>query len=351
MPVLRISPNEIIAGTAPIPAETHGEVLVEVAYLGICGTDVELLHDNSYYIQQGLAHYPIIFGHEWTGTVRAVSEGVTTVAPGDAVVGQTVITCGACGPCQAGLRSACEVHQEVGLLRRQGAAARYISMPATALTRLPEGTSLRDAVLIEPGVTAMNAIASTNVGFDDRVAVIGTGALGLLAVAIALNITRHVDVIGVDGAGLELARNMGVSRCLRPEEATDNTYTVVIEASGHPDSVAMIGKILKPGGRGALVGVVNRGTPNFQPAFITLKGITLYGIFHGLDHYGRVAELIATPGFPIDQLIDRVLPWQEAEDAFKLLAERKLTRPKIMLDMTSMGSATENDVEDQALST
>jgi len=338
MPVLRISPHEIAPGIAPIPAEAPGEVLVEVAYLGICGTDVELLNGTSFFIEQGLSEYPLIFGHEWTGIVRAVSEGVSSVVPGDAVVGQTLVTCGACGPCQAGFRSACEDHQEVGLAGRQGAAARYIAMPATALTKLPEGTSLRDAVLIEPGVTAVNAVLTTGIRFDDRVAVIGTGALGLLALAVALTVTRHVDVIGTNHDGLALAREMGASGCLAPDEVGDNAYTVVIEASGHPDSIAMLGTMLKPGGRAALVGVVNRGTPDFVPAFITMKGIALYGIFHGLDHYGRMAELIATPGFPTEQLIERVLPWQQAMEAFTLLAEKRRTRPKLLLDLRSMAA-------------
>ncbi|WP_374855001.1 zinc-dependent alcohol dehydrogenase [Herbiconiux liangxiaofengii] len=333
---MRISPGEVMAGTAPVPPELPGEVLVEVAYLGICGTDVDLLQSTSFFIEQGLSEYPLVFGHEWTGTVVAVAPGVVSLRPGDAVVGQTLITCGACGPCQAGDRSACLNHQEVGLLGHDGAAARYISMPATALTRLPEGASLRDATLIEPGVTAMNAVLTCGTRFDDRVAVIGTGALGLLALAVALRVSPSVDVIGVNPTGLALAAELGARRTLRPEEVGENDYTVVIEASGQADSVALLGRMLRPGGRAALVGVVNGSAPGFLPALITMKGITLHGIFHGLDHYGRMAELIATPGFPAEQLIDRVLPWHDAQEAFAALAERRRSRPKILLDLREM---------------
>ncbi|WP_368496320.1 zinc-binding dehydrogenase [Herbiconiux sp. A18JL235] len=336
MPVLTLSPHTVSAERRPIPPETPGEVLVEVSYLGICGTDVELLRDRSYYIEQGLASYPLVFGHEWTGIVRAVAPGVGSVIPGDAVVGQTLVTCGACGPCQSGFRSACLAHQEVGLLGRQGAAARYISMPATALTRLPEGASLRDAVLIEPAVTAMNALVTTGVRFDDRVAVTGTGTLGLLAVAMARTITRHVDVIGTTETGLELARALGAERALHPEEAADDSYTVVIEASGRPSSVAALGRMLRPGGRAALIGVVNQEVPGFLPSLVTMKGLSVHGIFHGLDHYGATAEMITAPGFPAELLIDRVLPWSEAAEAFRLLADRELERPKVLLDLTAM---------------
>lgn len=336
MPVLTISPGVVARGTAPVPPELPGEVLVEVAYLGICGTDADLLRGESYFIEQGLAEYPLIFGHEWTGTVVAVAPGVVSVAPGDAVVGQTLVTCGACGPCQAGFRSACRNHQEVGLLGRQGAAARYVSMPATALTLLPAGTSLRDAVLIEPGVTAVNAVLTTGIRFDDRVAVIGTGTLGLLTLAVARRITGHVDVLGSNEAGLALATELGAERTLTTEEARDDAYDVVIEASGRAGAVAMLGRILAPGGRAALVGVVSGDVPGFSAALVTMKGLTVHGIFHGLDHYGRMAGLVAEPDFPAAELIDRVVPWTEAAEAFAALAEGRRARPKIVLDLTTM---------------
>lgn len=338
MSALRMRPGRIDVDQVPIPAEAPGEVLVEVAFLGVCGTDLELLHDRSYYIDQGLNHYPVLFGHEWTGTVAAVGPGVEGLAAGDKVTGQTVLTCGTCGPCQAGRRTACERHLEVGLLGHDGAAAQYISMPARALTRLAPNASLRDSVLIEPGVTAMSALWKTDVHFDDRVVVIGTGTLGLLAAAIALRITRHVDVVGVEEAGLDLARRLGAARTLRPDELEPDRYTVAVEASGQPDSMAALGRILRPGGRAAQVGVINRGVPDFIPASFTLKDLTLYGILHGLDHYARVAEFV-DDDLDADMLIDQVLPWSEAEKAFRLMTDRQLERPKVVLDLTTIGQA------------
>lgn len=336
MPALRMYPRQIKVERVPIPLITPGEVLVAVSFLGICGTDVELLHDRSYYLDQGLNSYPLIFGHEWTGVVVATGPGVEGLEPGNKVIGQTIIACGACPPCQAGLRSACERHLEIGLMGHDGAAAQYISVPARSLTQLTAGASLRDSVLIEPGVTAMSAIWKTAVHFDDRVVVIGTGTLGLLATAIALRITRHVEVVGVEEAGLALAQRLGAARALHPSDLEANHYTVAVETSGQPDSVAELPRILKPGGRAAQVGVVNRGVPDFVPASLTLKDITLYGILHGLDHYGRVAEFVAED-LDADALIDRVLPWTEAEEAFRVLTARELKRPKIVLDLTTIG--------------
>ncbi|MCS5713284.1 zinc-binding dehydrogenase [Herbiconiux sp. CPCC 205716] len=336
MPVLELTPGRVTPGTAPVPPERPGEVLVEVAFLGICGTDLDLLRRESYFIREGLAAYPLIFGHEFTGTVVAVADGVETVAPGDRVVGQTVVVCGACGPCQAGFRDGCEHRQEVGLVGRQGAAARYVSMPSTSVTRLPQGASLAEAVLIEPGVTAVNAVVTTGIRFDDRVAVLGTGTLGLLTLAVARRITPHVDAIGSSDAGLELALELGAERALRADAVVAGDYTVAIEAAGRASGVGMLGTILRPGGRAALVGVVAGGVPDFDPAPFTMKGLTLHGIFHGLDHYGRMAELIAAPGFPAAQLVDRVVPWHEAEAAFAALTSGERRRPKVLLDLTTM---------------
>ena len=336
MPVLRIAPDEVISGSDTIPDEVYGEVLVEVAYLGICGTDVELLKNKSYYIQQGLSTYPLIFGHEWTGTVAAVAPGVDSVQPGDQVIGQTIVTCGSCPACQEGRRTSCAQRAEVGLFGRQGAAARYISLPATAITKLTPEASLLDSVLIEPGVTAMSAIKRTRCAFDDTVVVIGTGTLGLIAAAIALNITENVDVVGIEEAGLDLARSLGVRQALHPDQVERDQYSVAIEASGVQSSLGLLGNILRPGGRGALVGVINGGAPEFIPAFVTLKDISLFGILHGLEHYQRVGALIDSKVIPAETLIDRVLPWTEARDAFELMVSRQLKRPKIILDLRSM---------------
>ena len=91
----------------PIPRPRPGHVLVETAFVGICGTDAELLKGTLAYVTEGLTSYPWVFGHEWSGRIVAVAPDVETAAPGDRVVGDPLIACGACAKCRAGRTNIC----------------------------------------------------------------------------------------------------------------------------------------------------------------------------------------------------------------------------------------------------
>jgi 2-desacetyl-2-hydroxyethyl bacteriochlorophyllide A dehydrogenase len=326
------APLELEEREAPIPRELPGEVLVRTAFVGICGSDLELLHGTSFYLTESLNRYPLVFGHEWTGTVAAVADDVTSVAPGDRVLGQTILTCGECRGCRRGRRTLCTRRVEMGLFGHDGAAAEYVRVPARALVRIPPGLSLRDAALIEPSVTAVHALDRVRCAFDDRVVVIGTGTLGLVAVQIAASIAGSVDVVGIEETGLRLARELGASHAFTPDEAPGDAYSIGIEASGTPEGLAQLPRLLEPGGRGALVGVVNVGAPDFVAAHVTLKDLELHGILHGLDHYERTVALYASGRVDAGRLIDRVLPASDAAEAFDRLLRRDLERPKLLLE-------------------
>jgi 2-desacetyl-2-hydroxyethyl bacteriochlorophyllide A dehydrogenase len=331
------APMTVESRPTAIPPEAPGEVLVRTGYVGICGTDVELLHGTSFYLTEQLNRYPVIFGHEWAGTVVAIGEGVRSVSVGDRVIGQTILTCGECRMCRRGRRTLCENHAEMGLFGHDGAAAEYVRVPARSLVVIPPELSLRDAALIEPSVTVVHGLARVRCAFDDRVVVIGTGTLGLVAVQVAGAIAESVDVIGIEEKGLALARELGASRAFTPEGAPYDAYTVAVEASGTPSAVALVPRLLEAGGRAALIGVVNERALDFIPSFVTLKDLELHGILHGLDHYDRTVALFASGRVTATHLIDRVLPASAAADAFERLIRREIERPKLLLEFAGDG--------------
>lgn len=322
----------------PVPEPLPGHVLVRVTHTGLCGTDLELLHGTASYLLDGRASLPHVVGHEWTGTVAAADTD-TGLLPGQRVVGQTMVPCGRCRHCRGGQRGLCPAMHEVGLYGLQGAAASYVRMPASALVPVPDAVDDRSAVLVEPAVTVVEALRRADCRAEDRVAVVGTGTIGLIAVQLAARQAHRVDAVGIEPAGLELAVSLGAREGLTPEKAPDARYSLVIEASGSPAGFGRAVELAQPGGRIAAVGVAAGPVDGVPAARITLDGLSVLGVRHGLDHYDHVLDLLADGVLRAEPLISRVLPAARAAEAFELLEHGRGARPKVLLDFTEADAA------------
>ncbi|MDJ1137015.1 alcohol dehydrogenase catalytic domain-containing protein [Streptomyces iconiensis] len=152
--------------TVPVPRPEPGTVLVRTRYVGICGTDLEILHGTSAFLQDGRIAFPHVFGHEWYGELVAYADGgegeaayagggpgAGAPAVGSLVVGRTMVPCGSCPRCHAGRPQMCPALRETGLYGLEGGAADYVRMPAHALTPLPDGFPEPAGALVEPAVS------------------------------------------------------------------------------------------------------------------------------------------------------------------------------------------------------
>lgn len=323
-------PGRVERGVVPIPERRHGHVLVRTRYIGLCGTDLELLHGTASYLRDGRATYPHVFGHEWWGEVVAV-DGSPDFVPGDRVVGHTMVTCGKCARCGQGRRQLCTRMTEVGLYGQQGAAAEYVRMPAHALTRLPDDLAAPWAVLVEPAVTVVEALARAGCGPDDRVAVVGTGTIGLLATQLAARWAGRVVAVGVDPAGLDLAARCGAAATYPVPDAPPGEYSLVVEASGGVGAFASSLRLVENGGRIALVGVSNEPEDGVVPGRIALRGITVHGVQHGIDHYPDTVRMFADGVLDGGPLVAAVVPAGAPERAFELLEHGRSGPPKVIL--------------------
>jgi 2-desacetyl-2-hydroxyethyl bacteriochlorophyllide A dehydrogenase len=324
------APGRVERTRLPIPKPRPDGVLVRTSYVGLCGTDLELLHGTASYLKDGRASFPLVFGHEWCGQVVAMGEEVTGLSIGDRVVGQTMVPCGLCRRCQRGQRPLCERMVEVGLYGLQGAAADYIQMPRRSLTVLPDALSDSSAAFIEPAVTVVGGFDKVGCGMEDEVAVVGTGTIGLLAVQLASHMARSVDAIGIDAAGLRLASLLGARRALRPEQARRGAYSLVIEASGSPAAFPRCLELTETGGRVAVIGVANDAV-GVVPGEFVLRGIDVFGIRHGLDYYDRTVQLFVDGVLDAHPLIAEALPPEQAGRAFELLERGRSGPPKVLL--------------------
>ncbi|MER5636759.1 alcohol dehydrogenase catalytic domain-containing protein [Kitasatospora sp. NPDC002227] len=333
MTALRIErPHEVAVVRVPRPVPRPGSVLVRTALVGLCGTDLELLHGTAAYLQDGRAAYPVLPGHEWTGSV--VTPGAE-FAVGERVVGHTMLHCGYCRMCLRGRRTFCERLREVGLYGHPGAAAEYVAMPEGSLSRVPQGVGDRAAALTEPAVTVAGGLEQARCRLADRVAVIGTGTMGLLAVQLAARTAGLVDAVGIDPAGLELAVRCGARRGLTPGQAARSElgrYSLVVEASGAASAFRLGLDLLEPGGRLAVIGVAGAAVEAFVPGELALRGLEVIGVRHGLDHYDRTLRLFREGVLDADPLVAEVLPLTEGPRAFELLGGGRSGPPKILLD-------------------
>ena len=321
------APYSVRVVEVPAPASGPQDVLVRIAYLGLCGTDLELLHGTSPYLRDGRARHPHIFGHEWVGVVEAVGSGVTAIARGEVVTGSTMLCCQQCPSCAAGRRNRCRRLREVGLYDHPGAAAEFLSVPSNAVASFGPCTPLPAHVLVEPMVTVLEGLDAACVRPGDRVLVIGAGTIGSLAVLLLASPTIAVDVVEprpVEHLDPAIYRHHHTM-----PQGVD--YDVVVEASGAPGALRDAISALRPGGACVLVGValepeaINIGA-------VALAGIRIIGVRHGIDHYGRGVALFATLAGALDRLVERVVPLECVAEAFDLL-EGPRTRPKVVISV------------------
>jgi 2-desacetyl-2-hydroxyethyl bacteriochlorophyllide A dehydrogenase len=325
-----IAPQKLLQTRLTVPTLREGEILVKTAYVGVCGTDVHLLQGKSFYYDHGFLKYPFVFGHEYTGTVAA-TRGVLGFKEGDRVVGHCMVECHVCENCRKGRRHLCRSLKEVGLRYIAGAAAEYVAVPAYAVTKVPDHLTLKAATLVEPTVTAYHALERVNLRPDDLVAIIGSGALGLLTLLIAKLTAARVDVIGVEETELQFAASLGADFVLKPSEAKDNEYSVVIECSGTAPSAGLAARILDLGGRGALIGVCEQPALEFVPSLVTLKDQTFHGILHGLNYYVPTVNLFASGRVDPTRLIAEIGGIADAPAIFDKLTSARRTKPKYLI--------------------
>jgi (R,R)-butanediol dehydrogenase/meso-butanediol dehydrogenase/diacetyl reductase len=301
--------GEVAVEDRPVPEPGPGQVLVEVGHCGICGSDLHLIAER-------LGTAGTVLGHEYSGMVAALGEGVTGWVVGDEVVGGPAPRCGQCRRCLEGQPSQCEVRRRVMTDGHDGAFAPFILVDARALVRVPEGLGRREAALAEPLAVALHGITRSQTQPGDTVMVMGAGPIGALTVAALLaRGLAPVSVVEPAPPRQALARALGAEvlhpddlptyPMWEPEEMSPLAVDVVLECSGHKAAMQAGLHQLRRGGRMVLVGAGMRA-PSFDPNRMLLNELTVTGSFvYDADGFDRALELLSTPGaIPTEVLIE-----------------------------------------------
>jgi threonine 3-dehydrogenase len=269
----------------PAPKPAPGEVLIRVARVGLCGTDLHIYHWHPW--AQGRIRPPLVIGHEFAGVVEAAGAGVAGFAPGDRVTAEGHIACGACFQCRTGLAHICRKVKIIGV-DVHGAFADLIAMPAGNVWKLDPEISFDVGALHDPLGNAFHTVISSDVR-GKRVLVLGCGPIGLFCAAIArASGAARVIASEVSEARIALARRMGAHRVIHPRredleqavaaETEGAGADVVFEMSGSPDAVRQALRAVRDGGDVALLGLPNEEVPLNVSRDVIFKGITVRGI-------------------------------------------------------------------------
>ena len=205
-------PHRVRIEQRTVPSLKPGEVLVRVSHVGVCGTDLEIMEGSLGYYRSGMAKYPIVPGHESSGTVVALGPRVSSISEGDRVVVECIQGCGECSECARDEAIRCKERREVGVIGQDGACAEYLITRARYLHRIPETISLGEAALAEPlavVIKGLRRLGSAPMGDKPRnCAVFGAGTIGHLA-ALVLKLRGHSVTI-IDRQRERLAALNGV---------------------------------------------------------------------------------------------------------------------------------------------
>jgi (R,R)-butanediol dehydrogenase/meso-butanediol dehydrogenase/diacetyl reductase len=296
-----------------------GEVQIQVAYCGICGTDLHLFHG-------AMAHrltLPHVMGHEMSGTITRVGRGVTGWSAGDRVTVRPLDPCGECPACKMGHSHICHKLKFIGI-DTPGALQGAWTVAAHTLHRLPEGLSLREGALIEPIAVACHDVRLSEAQAGEFAVVIGGGPIGILIALVAQARGVRVLMAEVNPFRIQLARELGVEAvhpgeldlvALVGERTGGAGADVVFEVSGSKAGAEMMTKLPRTRGRIVVVAIYGEAPPvdlfRFFWRELKLSGARVYEA----EDFEKAIQLAEGGKLPLSKLVTDVLPLSQLEAA------------------------------------
>lgn len=317
--------NKIIeVGVCHPQAPGADEVRINVAYCGVCGTD---LHIFLGHMDQRVA-MPQVIGHEMSGVIAEVGANVTQWQAGDRVTVRPLDPCNDCPACHAGHAHICQNLKFLGI-DTPGAFQGSWTVPAHTLHRLPEGLSLDQAAMIEPIAVACHDVRLGEVKPGDKVVVIGGGPIGILNALVARHAGGDVTVSEVNPFRIDLARQLGLDT-VNPRETDLQAYVeehtggagadVVFEVSGTAAGAEIMTRLARTRGRIVVVAIF-ADAPKVDLFQFFWRELQMRGarVYEPQD-FEQAIQLAAENVLPLQQLITERYPLGNLQTAFEQIA-------------------------------
>ena len=322
------------------PPPPPGQVQVKVAWCGICGTDLHEYMGGPLYIPLGRPHpvtgvqAPVIIGHEMSGIVIALGDGVENFAVGDRVAACPIIGCGKCRWCRSGSMAQCDRVAFLGTSWTGGALAERLNLNAYQCYHLTDAISDEIGALVEPFSSTVRAVAQGQPCTEDNVAIVGAGPIGLMALMAArLRGVKRVVAIEMAERRIEAAKQCGADDVIDPTredpekralEITEGQgFDLVMECAGQPASVLMAAKLTRTRGRLVIMGVFEKPAP-IDLTDVVFREKTISGSMSGYGLYDETIRIMTDPRFRGDLLITDHIALDElvAKGYYGLLNEK-----------------------------
>jgi 2-desacetyl-2-hydroxyethyl bacteriochlorophyllide A dehydrogenase len=315
------------------PLEPH-EARVEVAFCGICGSDIHFRASEA--VPAGT-----VMGHEFSGTVAEVGQAVEGFSAGDRVAVFPFIACGECPNCLRGDDHVCQQAPVtgLGLGANPGGYAESVALPGSMLVRIPDELSFEHGALVEPLAVALHGIEIGEARSGDRCVVIGAGPIGVMT-ALGLRARGIDDVLviernerrrermrslefeslGLDGVHDRVLQSFG-------GEAAD----VVFECAGNPAAPQLAIELVRSRGIVVLLGVLEEPVAISQLVLMIKEAQVRASFAYRREEFREAVELLAAGALPADRLITGRAPLEEAQSMFERLEDPATEDLKILL--------------------
>lgn len=320
-------PGSMAVQDVPEPTPGSGEVVVDVGACGICGTDLHIAAGEF-----PPSPYPLVPGHEFAGTVSAVSDDVTTgIAVGDRVAVDPSLFCGYCRHCRRGRGNLCENWGATGDTVN-GAFAERVAVPAANCYPLPSDLSLAAGALVEPLSCAVHGIHRLDVTAGERILVVGAGTMGLLILQLLAAAGARVSVVDRIAAKLPMAERFGaVDVATSVDELPRRGFDAAVDVTGAAPAIEDAFGALDRGGRLQVFGVApQEATVQLSPFRIYNDEITIIGSMAVLNSYGAALDLVASGQVDVEPLVSHTFGLDDFEQALELVRRGQTVKAQIV---------------------
>jgi L-iditol 2-dehydrogenase len=313
----------------PIPKPGNREVQVAVHSVGICGSDVHYLVNGA--IGDFIVKAPMLLGHESSGTVTLLGEGVTNLKVGDRVALEPGVPCRLCDFCRTGRYNLCRDVKFLATPPYDGNLTRYHVHAADFCYKLPDHVSFEEGALLEPLSVAVHACRRAGIGLYHKVLICGSGPIGLVSLMTAKAMGAHeVFVTDISEERLAVAKKMGANRTITIDTKLDSramANKIVEVVGGHPDvTIECSGAeaslqtgiyATKSGGVMVLVGL---GPPTVNVPIVdaATREVDIRGVFRYANTYPTALSMVASGAVNVKPLVTHRFPLEESAKAFEI---------------------------------
>lgn len=318
------APYDMRMETRPMPEPGPKEVLVEIKAVGVCGSDVHYYEHGR--IGTFIVRQPLILGHESSGVIVAVGEGVSKDRVGQRVTLEPGIPCRVCHECRSGRYNLCPNVQFFATPPVDGAFTNYVTIAEDFAYELPASLSFEEGALIEPLSVGVWACRKAQLRGGDSVLITGSGPIGIVSLLVARSLGA-TDIILTDvfPERLEIAQKLGATRTVNvaKESLADAGIKadVLIECSGNASALKDGIRALRPAGRAVAVGMGPGEEMSVPMSFIQNNEIWLTGIFRYANTYRDAINLVASGRIDLKSIITGHYPLEQAEQALRAAKE------------------------------